>query len=264
MITEAYRDRAALVTGASSGIGAALARALAEAGARLVLTGRNEERLTEVAQSCQGLADVMTVPADLSDPLQREKLVAATLEHHQRLDVLVNNAGITMNAQFADIDIDLVRRILEIDFFSVVDLTHRLLAPLCEASGRIVVMSSVTGVVGVPSRTAYAAAKHALHGLFDALRVELRPHGVGITIACPGYVDTPIRHRALVADGSEQGRDQAAQRSMLTAEEVAHRTLRAAARRRRRALMGRETVLARWLSVLSPALLERMLARSAK
>ncbi len=264
MTSRTYRNQVALVTGASSGIGAAISRQLAAAGAVVVLAGRDEARLRSVADGCSGAGGVTVIPGDLVDEGHRTTLVATTLERHRRLDVLVNNAGITMNAQFADLQLALVRRLFEIDFFAAVDLTRRLLPALCESSGRIIVMSSVTGIVGVPSRTAYSAAKHALHGLFDALRVELRPYRVGITVACPGYVDTPIRHRALVASGSEQGHDQAAARSMLSAEDVARRTLRAAARRRRRVLMGRETFLARWLSVVAPGILERVLARSTQ
>ena len=264
MAKHSYREQVAIVTGASSGIGAALARQLAARGAHLVLTGRDRNRLQGVASSCQGAISITTFPGDLIDPDTRHQLVQTTLERHHRIDVLVNNAGMTMNAAFREVDVELIRRVFEIDFFAAVDLTHRCLDALCASSGRIVVMSSITGVVGVPSRTAYAAAKHALHGLFDALRVELREDGVGVTIACPSYVDTPIRHRALVAGGTIQGHDQAAGRSMLSAEEVARRTLVAAARRRRRVYMGRETMLARWLAVVSPALLERILARSAR
>ncbi|HHQ47303.1 MAG TPA: SDR family NAD(P)-dependent oxidoreductase, partial [Acidobacteria bacterium] len=121
-----------------------------------------------------------------------------------------------------------------------------------------------TGLVGTPTRTAYSASKHALHGFFGALRVELRESGASVTIVCPGYVATPMRTRALLADGSEQGRDQAAGRRMLTAAEVARRSLDAAWRRRRLLKLGRETHLARWLSCLAPGLLDSILDRATR
>lgn len=257
-----WQGQRALVTGASSGIGAALAEALGGAGARLLLTGRNGEALAEVAGRCG--AETSAVAGDLTSAEFRERLAGAVRERLGGLDLLVNNAGISMNARFEELRPEVLRRIMEINFFAPVELTRLLLPDLVTARGRIVVMSSVTGLVGTPTRTAYAASKHALHGFFDALRVELRPRGVGVTIACPGYVATPIRERALLADGSSQGHDQAAGRRMLSADEVARRTLRAAARGRRRILMGRETRLARLLSLVAPGLLDRILERATR
>jgi short-subunit dehydrogenase len=262
MSFEGWRDMRALVTGASSGIGAALAEALAGAGARLLLTGRNREALAEVAARCGTGASILA--GDLTDGEFRKRLAEAVRERLGGLDLLVNNAGISMNARFEELRPEVLRRIMEINFFAPVELTRLLLPELARARGRIVVMSSITGLVGTPTRTAYAASKHALHGFFDALRVELRQRGVSVTIACPGYVATPIRERALLADGSIQGHDQVAGRKMLSAEEVARRTLRAAALRRRRILMGRETRLARLLSLAAPGLLDRILERATR
>ncbi len=252
----------ALVTGASSGIGAAIARLLGAGGARVLLTGRNAEALEAVTAECGEGASFLA--GDLTDPAFREALAAGVRERLEGLDLLVNNAGITMNARFEALDPGVLRQIMEIDFFAQVELTRLLLDELIAARGRIVVMSSVTGLVGTPTRTAYAAAKHALHGLFGGLRVELRSRGVSVTIACPGYVATPIRERAVLGDGREQGVDQAAGRRMLTAEEVARRTLRAARRRRRLVTMGAETRLARLLSIVAPGRLDAILERATR
>lgn len=250
------------MTGASSGIGAALAERLGREEAGVFLTGRRTDALEEVAARCG--PDAVTMAGDLTDPDFRNRLAQAVRERLGGLDLLVNNAGISMNARFEELDPEVLRRIFEINFFAPVELTRLLLSELIASRGRIVVMSSVTGLVGTPTRTAYAASKHALHGLYDALRVELRRHGVTVTIACPGYVATPIRERAVLADGSIQGHDQAAGRKMLSADEVARRTLRAAARGRRRVLMGRETRLARLLSIAAPGLLERILEKATR
>ncbi len=260
-----WAGQGAVVTGASSGIGAALAKRLADAGAAVTLTGRNAARLEAVAAECRAHgAKVATVVGDFTDGTVREGIVATALALHGGIDLLVNNAGLTMNARFVELEPAVLRRIVEVDFFAPVELTRLALPSLRQRHGRIVVVSSLTGIVAPPTRTAYAAAKHALHGFFDALRIELRPDGVGVTIACPGYVDTPMRHHAVLGDGREQGRDQASGRRMLSADEVAAASLRAAARRQRSILLGRETRTARLLSILAPSLLDRVLARSTR
>jgi len=229
-----------------------------------VLTGRNAEALGEVAARCRQRGPrVDTVAGDLTDDTVRRRVVDAATEAGG-IDLLVNNAGITMNARFSELEPGVIRRIMEINFFAAVELTRLALDSLMEHHGRIVIMSSVTGLVGTPTRTAYAASKHALHGFFDALRVELREAGVGVTIVCPGYVATPIRERALVGDGSEQGRDQAAGRRMLTAEEVARRSLDAAWKRKRLLKLGRETRLARFLSIAAPGMLDSILDKATR
>jgi len=259
-----WSGRIAIVTGASSGIGAAIAQELAAAGASLVLTGRDEEALDEVAARCrQGGSQTEVVAGDLTEDAARRAVIVAAMEAGG-IDLLVNNAGLTMNARFSELRPEVLRRIMEINFFATVELTRLALESLVERRGRIVVMSSITGLVGTPTRTAYSASKHALHGFFGALRVELRQAGVGVTIVCPGYVDTPMRKRALLADGSAQGHDQAAGRRMLSAREVARRTLDAAWKRKRLLKLGRETRLARFLSLVAPGTLDGILEKATR
>ena len=261
----AWSDKTAVVTGASSGIGAALARRLAAAGARVVLTGRDGARLDGVAAECGAWGGhVATVAGDLTAQATRERVVAVAGELGGGVDLLVHSAGVTMNAPFEELDPTVVRRIFEIDFFAVVELTRLALPSLRERHGAILVISSLTGLVGPPTRSAYAAAKHALHGFFGSLRIEMRTSRVAVTIACPGYVDTPMRFHALLGDGSEQGRDQAAGKKMASADEVAGASLHAAEKRKRMVLIGRDTRRARRLSLLAPWLLDRVLARSTK
>lgn len=264
MVTRRWIGQMAIVTGASSGIGAAIAEELSAGGASLVLTGRNAEALGEIAARCRAAgSQVSTVAGDLTEEAVRRRVVEAALDEGG-VNLLVNNAGLSMNARFTELAPDVVRRIMEINFFAAVDLTRMALKSLVEHHGRIVIMSSITGLVGTPTRTAYSASKHALHGFFQALRVELRDAGVGVTIVCPGYVATPIRERALVADGSEQGHDQAVGRRMLTPDEVAQRTLNAAWKRKRLLKLGRETKLARFLSLVAPGKLEAILDRATR
>lgn len=258
-----WKGRTAIVTGASSGIGAAIATDLARAGADLVLTGRRREALEEVAVRCREAGTtVESLVGDLTDSAVREQVASLARREYGGIDLLVNNAGVTMNARFSELAPEVLRTIFEINFFAAVELTRLVLPDLRARQGRILVISSVTGLVGTPTRTAYAASKHALHGLFDALRVELRQDGVGVTIACPGYVATPMRERALLGDGSIQGHDQAAGRRMLSPEEVSRRALHAVWRRKRLIKMGAETHLARMLSLLAPGILDAVLARA--
>ena len=260
-----WSDKTALVTGASSGIGAALARRLAAAGARVVLAGRDQARLDGVAAECRAWGGpTATAAGDLTHAATRERVVAAAVDLGGGIDLLVQNAGVTMNARFEDLDPAVLRGIFEIDFFAVVDLTRLALPSLRERRGTILVISSLTGLVAPPTRSAYAAAKHALHGFFGSLRIELRQSRVGVTIACPGYVDTPMRIRALLGDGSEQGHDQAAGKRMVSADQVAEASLRGVEKRKRLVLIGRDTRLARRLSLFAPALLDRVLARSTR
>lgn len=254
----------AIVTGASSGIGAAIARQLAAAGARLVITGRSLPALDRVAHQCMGSADLATVAGDLTAAAVQEEVVGRAVAAFGGIDLLVNNAGVSMNAPFAELDEEVLREIFEINFFAAAALTRLALPELVRSHGAVVVMSSVVGLVATPTRSAYAASKHALHGLFDAIRAEVRRHGVTVTIVCPGFVATPIRERALRADGTPQGFDDAAGRRMLSPERVARATLRAAARGQRRLLLGRETRLARALSLLAPGVLDALLARAGR
>jgi short-subunit dehydrogenase len=255
----------AVVTGASSGIGAAIARELAASGARLVLNGRNLAALDRVAATCDGVGgEVETVVGDLTGPAVRESLIATAVSRYGGVDLLVNDAGVSMNASVNDLSEAVVRALFEVNFFAAVALTQLALPELIRVRGRIVVISSVTGLVGTPTRSAYAASKHALHGFFDALRIELRSRRVSVTLVCPGLVDTPIRARALLGDGREQGFDDARGQRMLSAQKVAEKTLRAASAGRRRLLLGREMRLARFLSVVAPGLLDRVLAKMGR
>ncbi len=241
-----------------------MARELAADGARLLLTGRNLPALDRVASACAASPDLETVAGDLTAAEVQEEIVDRAVAAFGGIDLLVNNAGVSMNAPFADLDEEVLRELFEINFFAAASLTRLALPELLKSRGAVVVISSVVGLVGTPTRSAYAASKHALHGLFDALRIELRPHGVTVTVVCPGFVATPIRERALLADGTPQGFDDAAGRRMMSAEYVARATLRAALSGRRRLLLGAETRLARLLSLLAPGLLDALLARTGR
>ena len=230
-----FKDQVTIITGASSGIGAELARQLAAGGARLALAARRAELLEEVAADCRQLGgQAVALPTDITVPEQCAALVQRTVDTYGEIDMLINNAGISMHALFTDIeDLDIFDRIMRVNYLGAVACTHYALPHLLSARGRIVVVSSLTGKAGVPTRTGYAASKHALHGFFDSLRVELAGSGVSITIACPSFVDTGIRRY-----NTGQGESHRKTRSKrMPVKRCARIILRAAERRRREVVM---------------------------
>ncbi len=260
----AFKDEVILITGASEGIGRALAKALAPLGPRLVLAARNAERLESLAGEVEAAgAKALVVPTDVTDRAQCEALVDRAVEVYHGLDVVVNNAGGTMWARFDELeDLDVFERLMRLNFFSAVYVTHRALPHLKESKGLIVGVSSVAGLTGIPTRTAYSASKHAMFGFFDALRVELEPHGVGVTMVAPDFVVTEIHRRALGPDGKPLGQSPLKEGKVMTAHQAAALMVKAMERRQRLLLMSTRTRLGRWLKLVSPGLVDRIAARA--
>jgi short-subunit dehydrogenase len=194
------------ITGASSGIGAGLATGFARAGARLVLSGRREAALAEVAGRCQG--DAMLLPFEATDLDALPAIVARAEAATGGIDILVNNAGISQRSLALDTDFDVYRRVMEVDFFAPLRLTQLVLPAMVKrGAGAFVNIASVAGKVGSPLRTGYCAAKHALVGYSDALRAETAQYGISVFVVTPGFVATAIADNALTGDGSVKGHD---------------------------------------------------------
>ena len=251
-----FTDKVVWVTGASAGIGEALALALAAEGAQLILSARRQERLEAVRTRCPQPEQVLCLPLDLTDPAATEAAATEAAAWRGRVDILVNNAGVSQRGLALQTSMDTVRRIMEVDFFAAVHLA-RLVVPdmVRRRTGQVVVISSVTGHVATPMRSAYAAAKHALHGWFDALRAEVHADGVAVTLLCPGYVATDVSRNALREDGSAQGSmDQDTARG-LAPDVFAARALDAIAARKREAYIGGREIYAIYLKRWLPGLL---------
>lgn len=215
-------DRVVWITGASAGIGAALARRCANRGARLVLSARRADRLEAVRDACARPGDHLVVPLDLLAPETFPEAAARVEAAFGRVDVLVHNGGVSQRSLAAETDLSVVRRIMETNFYGTVALTKAVLpSMLARGAGHFVVISSVAGKVSTAKRSAYAASKHALHGYFDALRAETYDAGLRVTMVCPGYVRTDVSVNALTADGSAYGRMADAQAHGLSPEACA-------------------------------------------
>ena len=262
----AFRDNVVVVTGASAGIGAELARQLAAGGAWLALAARGAARLEEVAAECRALGGkALAVPTDVGEEAQCRALVERTVAEYGRLDTLVNNAGIGMWARFDEItDLSIFERVMRVNYLGSVYCTHHALPHLKRSRGRIVGVSSLTGRTGVPTRSAYAASKHAMAGLFDTLRIELDGTGVSVTMIYPGFVATEIRERAFGPDGRPlgAGNSPVREREVMTAEECARRIVDAAAARRREVVMTARARVGMWLKLIAPGAVDRIARRA--
>ena len=208
-MTQKLLGKTVWITGASSGVGEGLTTVFHREGADIIISGRREAELERVKLACIGGPGGVTVlPFDIADTTQVEEAVRTVLADIERLDVLVNNAGISQRALAHETELAVDRRVLEVDFFGPVALTKAVLPRMIEQqSGHLVVTSSVAGKHGVPYRTAYCAAKHALHGFFDTLRIELLDHHIDVMLLVIAGVQSNVAQHALTADGSEFGHD---------------------------------------------------------
>jgi len=260
------KDRRIILTGASEGIGRALALALASRGARLALAARDRERLETLAQECRTRGgEAVAVPTDITNQQDLEWLVAETVKSFGGLDTVIHNAGITMWSRFDALqDLGIFERIMEVNYLAPVRLTALTLPHLRQSRGLIVAIASLAGLTGVPERTGYAASKHAMIGFFDSLRIELAGSGVDVSVIAPDFVVSEIHKRAIGPDGEPLGLSPMMQLKIMTAEECAARIVRAMEKRQRLLLMSRRGKLGRWLKLLAPGLIDRMAAKAIR
>lgn len=261
---EGFKDQVVVLTGASEGIGAALAVAFAREGARLVLAARSAERLEAAAGPCRALgAEVLCVPTDVGEQAANVALVEAALARFGRLDVLVANAGITMWSRFESLtDLAVLERVMRVNYLGAAWLTAAALPALRASRGRLVAVASVAGLTGVPERTGYAASKHAMLGFFDSLRIELAGSGVSVTVVAPDFVRSQIHARAIGADGQALGASPMQVDRIMGAEECARIIVRAAARRERLVITSLRGRLGRWVRLFAPGMIDRVAARA--
>jgi NAD(P)-dependent dehydrogenase (short-subunit alcohol dehydrogenase family) len=262
MKADAFRDQVVIVTGASSGIGRALALQLAGQGAKVALAARRAGLLEDVVVTCRQIGgEALAVPTDIADEAQCKAMVEKTVEVFGRLDMLANNAGLAVIARLEDYsDLGLFRHTMDVNFYGTVYCTYYALPHLIRSHGRIVAVSSLGGKAPLPYNSPYIASKFAMHGFFDSLRIELIRHGVSVTIVCPYWVVTGFHEAQMDKDGVPRGpRGRAIySKNMMTAEHCADIIQRAAYRRQREVVMGPGRLIP-WLKILAPGMLDRII-----
>jgi len=255
-----------ILTGASEGIGRALALALAARGARLALAARDRDRLESLAQQCRAAGgEAIAVPTDVTSQQDLEWLVAETVKSFGGVDVVVHNAGITMWSRFDALqDLSIFERLMDVNYLAPVRLTALSLPHLKASRGLIVAVASLAGLTGVPERSAYAGSKHAVVGFFDSLRIELAGSGVDVTVVAPDFVVSEIHKRAIGADGEPLGASPMMQAKIMTADECAVHIIRGIEKRQRLVLMTARGKIGRWLKLLAPSLIDRIAAKAIR
>ena len=232
------KDKVVIITGGSSGIGKALAEKFGMEGSKLVISGRDMEKLLAVEKELQAKnIQVVSVVADSASETDNNILINRAYKEYGKIDVLICNAGISMRALFADLDLDVLRKVMDINFWGTVYACKYALPYIIQSKGSIIGVSSVAGYRGLPGRTGYSSSKFAIHGFLESLRTELLKKGVHILLACPGFTSSNIRNTALTADGSSQGTSPLEEGKIMTAEEVADKIYIATVHRKRDLVM---------------------------
>lgn len=253
------KDKVVIVTGASSGIGEACAIAFANKGAKLVLAARNLDKLKVVEAKIITLGgDVLSVKCDVSIQEDCKVLTEQTIAKFGKIDVLINNAGISMRAIFNDMDLDVMEKIMGINFFGTVYCTKFALPHILKNKGSVVGVSSIAGYVGLPARTGYSASKYAMQGFLDALRTENLRTGLHVMVACPGFTASNIRNTALSKDGSAQSESPRDEGKMMTAEQVATHIVNGVERKKRTLVLTSQGKLVVLLNKFFPKMVEKM------
>ena len=257
-----FSGKTVWLTGASSGIGLAMAQQLAAAGAHLILTSRRAEVLEQVRSELAHPEHHKVLALDLSQPEAAAEQAHAALGD-QVIDILINNAGVSQRSMILDTDLRVYRQLMEIDYFGVVALTKLVLPRMvARRSGQIVTVSSVAGKVGTKLRSGYNGAKFAVLGFMDALRAEMTEHGLVVTSILPGFINTAIAHNSLSGDGSALGKEDPDNAGGISAEECARRSLQAIAKGKAEVVVGSGmSKLAPLLQRISPSFVRRMVAK---
>ena len=250
------------ITGASSGIGEALAYALSDRGCKLILSSRKKDALEKVQRQCALPENVSIVPLDVSDfDTLPEKAIAA-LAAFGSIDVLINNAGISQRSMIIDTQMAVYKRIMDVDFFGAVALSKAILPYFVEQQkGHFITVSSLMGKFSSQKRSGYCAAKHALHGFFDALRMEHQGDNIGVTMVCPGFVRTNVAKNSLQGDGSTKNEQSESIANGISVKVAAEKIIRAVERNKLEVYMGQKEVFGVYLKRFFPTLLHKIVSK---
>ena len=261
-----FRGKKIWITGASSGIGEALAYALSREGAHLILSARRAAELDRVKKGCAHPEKVDIVPIDLSSTVSVQQALDHCLDHYDHIEMLFNNGGISQRAEALETEMEVVRKMMEIDFFSNITLSKAVALRMKEkGGGHIIITSSLMGKWGFFLRSGYAAAKHALHGYYDSMRMEVEKYNIQITLLTPGFIASEISKRALDNKGAATGEMDNNQATGMTTTRCAEEILRGVAAGKTEFGIGGKELLGLKLRRFAPALFEKILRkRSAR
>lgn len=260
-----FKNKRIWITGASSGIGEALAKALAEHGAQLILSARNEVEINRVSAAClkAGASSVLVQPLDLEQHDRIPSIVESVLNKVGKVDILINNGGVSQRSLAQETSLEVDKKLMAINYFGTVALTKALLPNmLMHQLGHIVTITSLTGKFGTAYRSSYAASKHALHGFFDSLRSELSEAHIKVTLICPGFVHTNVSRNALTGDGAKLGTMDEATEKGMDPDRLAHKILQAIENGKEEAYFGGKEVLGIYLKRFFPAYFSKMLRKA--
>lgn len=242
-----FKDKVVIVTGASSGIGKAIARQFSASGSKVVLAARNEEKLSEIVKELKaGNGEAIFVKTDVTNENDCKNLIEKTVEKYGTVDIMINNAGVSMRAQFLDVDLKVLHRLMDVNFWGTVYCTKYALPYLIDRKGSLVGVSSIAGFHGLPGRTGYSASKFAMHGFLETIRIENLKNGLHVMVIAPGFTSTDIRKHALNANGIEQGESPKDETKLMSPEYVAGWVLKGIRKKKRNKLLtwhGRLTAL---------------------
>ncbi len=256
-----YKNKVVWITGASSGIGRALALQLDQSGTKLILSARNQDKLEAVAKSITS-AETFVLPIDLADSSNFNEKTKAVIDKYGKIDILINNGGISQRAEARDTSEEVEKQIMTVNYFGNVALSKAVLPFMTkQGSGQLVIMSSIAGKFGFFLRSTYSASKHALHGYYESLRLEEEKNGILVSLVCPGKINTPISQNSLKGDGSSHAVVDDNQKNGMPADECARTILKGVAREKMEILVGGKEIKAVKLKRLFPSLLHKILKK---
>lgn len=256
------QDKVVIVTGASSGIGKALVYALARQKAKVMMAARNTEKMKLIADDLLSMGyDVRFIQTDVSKREDCINLIQEGVKAFGKIDVLINNAGISMRALFVNTELEVLQKLMNVNFWGTVYCTKAALPYLLQSSGTVVGVTSIAGYIGLPGRVGYSSSKYALNGFLEVLRTENLKTGLHVLTAAPGFTTSNIRNVALGADGSAQGESPRDENKMMSAEKVAEKIIRAVKRKQTRLIFTTEGKIIYWFNTIFPRIIGRITYR---
>ena len=254
------KNKTSIITGASSGIGKALAYELAKEGHNVVLIARRIELIEQISADLNHTfgVDSYAIKADVSIEADCNMFIEKTIKKYGHIDILINNAGISQRAMFEDLQLDVIKRVMDVNYWGTVFSTKYALPYILKQKGSVVAVTSISGMSPLPARTGYCSSKYAVHGFMDSLRIEHLKTGVHIMVVAPEYVASEVREHALLCDGQEQGKSPRNEKGMLSAESVAHKIVKGINKKRRTMLIGKKGVLAVGLARFTPKFMDKL------